>query len=145
MGRILAIDYGSVRVGIAVTDPWQIIATGLATVPAKEVFEFLNDYIKKEPVEAIVVGEPKHMDNTPAQSAEATNKFIELLKQKFPTLPLHRVDERMTSRMAFQAMIDGGMKKKDRRDKGMIDKVSATIILQSFMEMKKNGAVPGKQ
>src|SRR5690348_1317964 len=129
MGRILAIDYGSVRVGIAVSDPGQIIATGLATVPAKEVFEFLNDYIKKEKVEAIVVGEPKHMDNTPAQSAEATNKFIEILNQKFPALPIYRVDERMTSRMAFQAMIDGGMKKKDRRDKGMIDKVSATIIL----------------
>lgn len=145
MARILAMDYGSVRVGIAVTDPRQIIATGLATVPTKEVFDYLNDYMKKENVEAFVVGEPKHMDNTPAQSAEATNKFIEALKQKFPDLPIYSIDERLTSRMAFQAMIDGGMKKKDRQNKGMIDKVSATIILQSYMEMKKGGFMPGKQ
>ncbi len=139
MSRILAIDYGTVRVGIAVTDPGQIIANGLITVPVKEIFEFLSGYMAKEPVESIVVGEPKHMDNTPAQSAGATGKFIDQLKKLFPTLPIYRVDERLTSRMAFQAMIDGGMKKKDRREKGMIDKVSATILLQTFMEMKKNG------
>jgi len=139
MSRILAIDYGSVRIGVAVTDPGQIIANGLTTVPTKEIFDFLTQYMAKEPVESIVVGEPKHMDNTPAQSAEATDKFIENLKKLFPALTIYRVDERLTSRMAFQAMIDGGMKKKDRREKGMIDKVSATILLQTFMEMKKNG------
>lgn len=144
MGRIIAIDYGSVRVGIAVTDPGQIIATGLDTVPEKEVFSFLSDYVKREDVESFVVGDPRHMDNTPAQSAEAVGKFIEKLKQAFPNLPVYTIDERFTSRMAFQAMIDGGMKKKDRRNKGMIDKVSATIILQSFMEMKKGGVIPEK-
>jgi putative Holliday junction resolvase len=142
MGRIMAIDYGSVRVGLAVTDPGQIIATGLPTVPTKEIINFLSGYLTKEKVECIVVGEPKHMDNTPAQNAEATNKFIDILKQKFPDIPLFSVDERLTSKMAFQAMIDGGMKKADRRNKGMIDKVSATIILQYFMEMKKNGTLP---
>jgi putative Holliday junction resolvase len=142
MSRILAIDYGSVRIGVAVSDPGQIIATGLATVANKEIFDFLTDYIKKEKVESIVVGEPKHMDNSPAQSAEGTEKFIEKVIQSFPGLPVYRVDERLTSRMALQAMIDGGMKKKDRRDKGMIDKVSAVIILQLFMEMKKEGKLP---
>jgi len=141
MGRILALDYGSVRVGIAVTDPGQIISTGLTTIPNKELLVFLSDYVKKESVESIVVGEPKHEDNTPSQSAGAVDKFVETLKKKFPGLPIYRVDERYTSRMAFQAMIDGGMKKKDRRDKGMIDKISATIILQTFMEMKKNGFI----
>lgn len=144
MGRIIAVDYGTVRVGIAVTDPGQIIATGLDTVPEKKVFTFLTDYIKKEDVESIVVGDPRHMDNTPAQSAGAVMAFIEKLKQAFPTLPVYTIDERLTSRMAFQAMIDGGMKKKDRRNKGMIDKVSATIILQSFMEMKKSGTIREK-
>lgn len=113
----MAIDYGSVRVGIAVTDPEQIIANGLDTVPTSKIFDFLTDYLKKENVESIVVGEPKHLDNTPAQSAEATEKFIKTLKQKFPSLPLHRIDERFTSRMAFQAMIDGGMKKRTEETK----------------------------
>jgi len=140
----MAIDYGSVRVGIAVTDPGQIIATGLPTIPTKEIINFLSGYLTKEKVECIVVGEPKHLDNTPAQSAEATKKFIEILKQKFPDIPLHSVDERLTSKMAFQAMIDGGMKKADRRNKGMVDQVSATIILQSYMEMKNNGTLPKK-
>jgi putative Holliday junction resolvase len=144
MGRILAIDYGSKRIGVAVTDPQQIIATGLDTIPTDKIFTFLAEYIKKENVESLVVGEPKHMDNTPAQSGEAVKKFIEQLEKKFPGLPIQSVDERFTSRMAFQAMIDGGMKKKDRRDKAMIDKVSATIILQTFMEMKKNGTLPVK-
>lgn len=144
MGRIIALDYGTVRVGIAVTDPGQIIATGLATVPAKEVMAFLTDYIKKEDVESIVVGDPRHLDNTPAQNAKGTKLFIEALKKAFPNLPVYTIDERFTSRMAFQAMIDGGLKKKDRRDKAMIDKVSATIILQSYMEIKKNDILPKK-
>lgn len=142
MSRILAIDYGSVRIGVAVSDPQQIIATGLATVANSEIFIFLADYIKKEKVESIVVGEPKHMDNKPAQSAEGTEKFIKKILTDFPRLPIYRVDERLTSRMAFQAMIDGGMKKKDRQNKGMVDKVSAVLILQLFMEMKKEGKLP---
>jgi len=145
MGRILALDYGTVRVGVAVTDPLQIIANGLDTVPSSKIIDFLKEYVKKENVETIVVGEPKHMDNTPAQNAEATQKFISLLEQTFPGLPIHTIDERLTSKMAFQAMIDGGMKKKDRRNKAMIDKLSATIILQTFMEMQKNGTIKGKQ
>jgi len=140
--RILAIDYGSVRTGIAVTDPQQIIATGLTTVPTREIFTFLANYMAKEKVESIVVGEPKHMDNTPAQSAESTGKFIEQLCSKLPGMPVYRVDERLTSRMAFQSMIDGGLKKKDRQNKATIDMVSAALILQTFMEMKKEGNLP---
>src|SRR6185312_9669528 len=140
--RILAIDYGSVRTGIAVTDPQQIIATGLTTVATKELFSFLTDYIKKEKVESIVVGEPKHMDNNPSQSAPATEKFVDELSAKLPGMPIYRVDERLTSRMAFQSMIDGGLKKKDRQNKATIDMVSAALILQTFMEMKKEGRLP---
>jgi putative Holliday junction resolvase len=140
--RILAIDYGSVRTGIAVTDPEQIISTGLTTVSTPTLLDFLADYLKKEKVEGIVVGEPKHLDNTPAQSAEIVEKFINQLYAKFPGMPVYRVDERFTSRMAFQSMIDGGLKKKDRRNKATIDMVSATLILQSFMEMKKDGRLP---
>jgi putative Holliday junction resolvase len=142
MARILAVDYGSVRVGVAVTDTSQIIATGLPTVPSKEIFGFLTAYLAKEQVESIVVGDPKHLDNTPAQSAPATEEFVKKLKELFPTMPIYRIDERLTSRMAFQAMIDGGLKKNQRKDKGTIDKVSATLILQTFMEMKKNGNLP---
>ena len=140
--RILAIDYGTVRTGIAVTDPGQIIATGLTTVPTTTIFEFLTDYMKKEKVEGIIVGEPKHLNNTPAQSAKAVEKFTEQLGIKFPGLPVYMVDERFTSRMAFQSMIDGGVSKKDRRNKGTIDMVSAALILQTFMEMKKDGRLP---
>jgi len=140
--RVLAIDYGTVRTGIAVTDPQQIIATGLTTVPTKELFDFLTDYVKKEKVESIVIGEPKHMDNTPSQSAGAIEKFTEQLIIKLPGIPVYKVDERLTSRMAFQTMIDGGLKKKDRQNKGTVDMVSAALILQSFMEMKKEGRLP---
>ena len=140
--RILALDYGSVRTGIAVTDPQQIIASGLTTVPTAEVFDFLLKYMQQEKVESIVVGEPKHLDNTPAQSAAGADKFIEQLQSKFPGLPVYRVDERLTSRMAFQSMIDSGLKKKDRQNKGTIDMVSAALILQTFMELKKEGRLP---
>ncbi len=140
--RILAIDYGTVRTGIAVTDPGQIIASGLTTVPTATIFDFLADYMKKEKVEGIVVGEPKHLDNTPAQSAKAVEKFTGQLGIKFPGMPVYMVDERFTSRMAFQSMIDGGVSKKDRRNKGTVDMVSAALILQTFMEMKKDGRLP---
>lgn len=140
--RILAIDYGTVRTGIAVTDPQQIIASGLTTVATKELFDFLTNYLQKEKVESIVIGEPKHMDNTPSQSAGVIEKFTQHLLGKFPGMPVYKVDERLTSRMALQTMIDGGLKKKDRRNKGTVDMVSAALILQSFMEMKKEGRLP---
>jgi len=142
MKRILAIDYGTKRTGIAVTDTEQIIASGLTTINTQEIYKFLNDYLTKEKVECIVVGEPKNMDNTPSESAAAINEFVKKLKTKQPDLLIYRIDERFTSKMAFQAMIAGGVKKMDRRNKGTIDMVSAAIILQSFMEMKKGGNLP---
>ncbi|MGP8215624.1 MAG: Holliday junction resolvase RuvX [Bacteroidia bacterium] len=140
--RILAIDYGTIRTGIAVTDPGQIIATGLTTIATKEIFNFLAGYMEKEKVECIVIGEPKHMDNTPSQSAGAIERFTVQLGNKFRGMLIYKVDERLTSRMAFQTMIDGGLKKKDRQNKSTIDMVSAALILQSFMEMKKEGRLP---
>ena len=136
MARILAIDYGTKRIGIAVTDDLQLIATGLTTVHNKEIFDFLTNYLKTENVECIVVGEPKQMDNTPSQSAEAVELFIKQLKKKMPEMLIERMDERFTSKMALRAMIDGGSKKKGRQNEGTIDKISATIILQSYMESK---------
>jgi len=140
--RILAIDYGSKRTGIAVTDTEQIIASGLTTIETPQVLTFLANYFAKEEVECVVVGNPKNLDNTPAQSAAGVQEFIKRLKNKHPDMPLYMVDERFTSKMAFQAMIDGGLKKKDRRNKATIDMVSAAIILQSFMEIKKGGNLP---
>lgn len=142
MQRILAIDYGTKRTGIAVTDTEQIIASGLTTIETSLIFTFLADYFSKEKIECIVIGDPRHLDNTPAQSATAIQQFIKQLKSKYPHIPVYLVDERFTSKMAFQAMIDGGLKKKDRQNKATIDRVSAAIILQSFMEMKKNGNLP---
>jgi len=137
MGRILAIDYGTKRVGIAVTDPNKIIATGLTTVHSKEVIEFLKQYIAKENVECIVIGEPKRMNNEASEVEKFIAPFVQKLKEMFPQLLIERADERFTSKMAFQSMIDGGLKKKDRQNKETVDMVSATIILQSYMEIKK--------
>ena len=142
MKRILAIDYGSKRTGIAVTDTEQIIASGLTTIETQQIFKFLTDYFTKEKVECLVVGDPKNLNNSPAESAYATYEFIKKLKNKYPEMPIYMVDERFTSKMAFQAMIAGGVKKMDRRNKATIDMVSAAIILQSFMEMKKEGRLP---
>lgn len=136
MGRILAIDYGTKRVGLAVTDPLQMIANGLDTIHSKDVIAFLKDYIARENVDCIVVGEPKRLNNEAAQAEVHIAPFVKKLKKEFPQVPVERFDERFTSKMAFQAMIDGGLKKKDRQDKGMVDKVSATIILQSYMQSK---------
>ena len=133
MGRILAIDYGIKRTGIAVTDPERIIATGLTTVNTPTLLAFLQDYCKKEPVDIFLVGEPKHLDNTPSQSAQIIEPFVQKLAQAFPNIAIQRIDERFTSKLAFQAMIDGGLKKKQRQNKGMIDQVSATIMLQDYM------------
>jgi putative Holliday junction resolvase len=134
MGRILAIDFGTKRTGIAVTDTSKIIATGLATVATHEAIEFLKKYISREEVECIVVGEPKRMNNQPAQAAAATELFIKQLQKHFPTLKIEREDERFTSKLAFQTMIDGGLGKKARQNKELVDTISATIILQSYLE-----------
>ena len=137
MGRILAIDYGLKRTGIAVTDPLRIIATPLDTVSTSELLSFLSLYSKKEPVDEFVVGMPKTLMNQDSAIAPQVRKFVEELKKIFPEKAIHLADERFTSSMAQRAMIEGGMKKKDRQVKGNVDKISATIILQSFMDAKK--------
>ncbi len=133
MGRILAIDYGIKRTGIAVTDPERIIATGLTTVDTPTLLSFLQDYCKKESVDIFLVGEAKHLNNTPSESMRYIEPFVQTLKQTFPDKKIDRIDERFTSKMAFQAMIDGGLKKKQRQNKGLIDQVSATIMLQEYL------------
>lgn len=138
MARIMAIDYGSKRTGIAVTDPLQIIATGLITVHSKDIIDFLKKYMEKEEVSCIVVGEPKRMNNEPSDAARFIEPFVVHLKRSFPGIKVERMDERFTSKMAFQTMIDGGLKKKDRQDKELVDQISATIILQSYMSKNKS-------
>jgi putative Holliday junction resolvase len=134
MGRIMAIDYGTKRVGIAVTDPSRIIATGLKTVHSKDIIPFLKEYFSKEQVDFLVLGKPKKLDNTPSEAAVHVEGFLKLLRKNFPDLKVERVDERFTSKMAFQTMIDSGLKKKARQNKALVDEISATILLQSFME-----------
>lgn len=136
MARILAFDYGTKRIGIAVTDPFQIIATGLATIHPKDIVDFLKKYLQTEQVELFVVGEPKQMDGTASQSAPHIKGFITILKKAFPEVPIERMDERFTSKMASAVIAQSGLKKVDRQNKGMIDTVSATIILQSWMEKR---------
>lgn len=138
MARIMAIDYGSKNVGIAVTDPLQIIATGLTTVHSKDVIDFLKKYMEKEEVVCIVVGEPRQMNNEPSESARFIEPFVMHLKRTFPGIKVERMDERFTSKMAFQTMIDSGLKKKARRDKKLVDEISATIILQSYLHKINN-------
>ncbi len=133
MSRILALDYGEKRIGIAVTDEMKIIASGLATVPTADIFEFLQEYIKKEKVELFLVGEPKQMNNTASESEKYIKPFLSKLAKMFSDIPIIRVDERFTSKMAFQTMIDSGLKKKQRQNKALIDEISATIILQSYL------------
>lgn len=137
MGRIVAIDYGAKRVGIAVTDPLQIIATALETVAAKDVLSYLKTYDQSENIEAFVVGMPKRLDNTATSNTPLVERFVRQLQAQFPEKPIHLIDERFTSKTALQTMIAGGMKKKDRRDKANVDKISAVIILQTFMQSKK--------
>ncbi len=136
MARVLAIDYGKKRTGIAVTDELQIIASGLTTVLTENLFEFLEDYIKKENVETFVIGKPKQMNNLDSESEVLIIPFINKLKTKFPNIPIVRVDERFTSKIAFQTMIDSGLKKKQRQNKALIDQISATIILQTYLDSK---------
>lgn len=136
MARILAIDYGLKSTGLAVTDELQIIASGLTTVNTKELLIFLKDYTYKEQVELFLVGEPKQMDNTASESEALILPFLEKLKKQFPLIPVIRVDERFTSKMAFQTMIDSGLKKNQRKNKALIDEISATLILQSYLYSK---------
>ena len=137
MSRIIAIDYGKKRTGIAVTDILQLIANGLTTVPTTELMDFLLNYVAKEPVERIFVGHPKQMNNEDSENMKRIVPFVNLLKKKLPQIPVELVDERFTSVLAHQAMLDGGLKKKARQDKALVDEISATIILQSYLESKK--------
>lgn len=133
MPRILAIDYGLKRTGLAVTDPLKIIATALTTVESPKLIQFLKDYFQKEEVELIVIGEPKNWDESDTHATPLVKKLVEKLKKEFPKMPLKLVDERYTSKMASNAILEMGIKKKDRRDKSLVDKVAATIILQEYM------------
>ena len=136
MGRILAIDYGTKRTGIAITDELQLIASGLTTVPTKELLDFLKKYIKSETVDLILIGEPTQKDGTASSVEIHIKEFIKSFSETFPKIEIKRVDERYTSKMAFQTMIDSGLKKKQRRNKALIDEISATIILQEYLYNK---------
>nr|AOE07072.1 holliday junction resolvase [uncultured bacterium] len=136
MGRILAFDYGTKRTGIAVTDPLQLIASGLITVETSEILTFLKAYCTDEEVGLFVVGLPKQMNNLPSESEQFIKSFIRNLKRTFPEIPIKREDERFTSKMALQSMIDSGIKKKQRQNKAMVDEISATLILQSYLNRK---------
>jgi len=136
MGRIIAIDYGQKRVGVAVTDIGQMIAGPLDTIHSKDILAWLKNYIAQEEVDCIVVGEPKQMNNQPSESALYIDPFVKLLQKTFPAIRIDRVDERFTSKMASNAILLSGARKKDRQDKSLVDKVSAAIMLQSYLEMK---------
>ncbi|MGI6074419.1 MAG: Holliday junction resolvase RuvX [Fermentimonas sp.] len=137
MARLLSIDYGRKRTGIAVSDPLQIIANGLTTVETSKLLEFLDDYLKKEEVEVVVVGLPKHMSGELSENMKRIEPFVNRFKKLYPEIPVEYYDERFTSKMAQQAMLDGGLKKKARRSKELVDEISATIILQGYMESKR--------
>ncbi|HEX6430004.1 MAG TPA: Holliday junction resolvase RuvX [Niastella sp.] len=133
MARILSIDYGLKRTGLAVTDPLQIIATGLTTVESPKLIPFLKDYFTKEPVELIIMGEPKNWDESDTHATPLVKKAVEKLKKEFPAIPIKMVDERYTSKLASQAMVEMGMKKMQRRNKALIDEIAATIMLQEYL------------
>lgn len=137
MARILSIDYGKKRTGLAVTDPLQIIAGGLVTVVTSGLFDFLRDYVAKEQVERIVIGEPKQSDGSPSENMQRVTRFVNRWRKAFPTIPIELYDERFTSVLAHRAMIEGGLHKKKRQDKALVDEISATIILQSYLESVK--------
>ena len=134
MGRLLAIDYGRKRTGIAVTDTLQLIANGLTTVPTHELLSFILDYVSKEPVERILVGLPKQMNNETSENMQRIEPFVRSLKTRLPDMPVEYVDERFTSVLAHRTMLEAGLKKKDRQNKALVDEISATIILQSYLE-----------
>ena len=134
MGRILSLDIGKKRTGVAATDPLKIIANGITTVPTAQIFDFIKEYEKMNAIELIVIGLPKQMNNEPSEAVKYVEPVINRLKKVFPHIPLKLVDERFTSKIAHQTMLDGGVKKMDRRNKEMVDTISATIILQSYLE-----------
>jgi len=136
MARILAIDYGLKRTGIAVTDPLKIIASGLTTIESPKLISFLKDYFKKEEVELVIIGDPKNWDDSDTHATPLVKKAIEKIKKEFPTMPLKTVDERFTSKMAKDAMIEMGLKKKQRRIKALVDEIAATIMLQEYLESR---------
>lgn len=136
MARILAIDYGIKRTGIAVTDELQIIASGLTTISSETAIAFLKDYFSKENVAKVLIGEPKQMNGQPSESAEIIEKFVAIFQKEFPDMKVERADERFTSKMAFQTMIDSGLKKKQRQNKALIDEIAATIMLQDYLSRK---------
>ncbi len=136
MARIIAIDYGLKRTGIAVTDPLQIIATGLTTIATPDLVPFLKDYFAKEAVEMIIIGEPRNWDDTPTHATPLVEKCIRELNRQFPAMPLQTVDERYTSKMAKDAMLEMGLRKKERRNKALVDEIAATIMLQEFLRTK---------
>ena len=133
MARILSIDYGLKRTGIAVTDPLQIIATGLTTVESRQLIPFLKDYFAREPVELIIIGEPKNLDDSATHATPLVEKFIKALQKNFPGMPVKKVDERYTSKMAKDSMLEMGLKKMQRRNKALVDEIAATILLQEYM------------
>jgi len=137
MARLLSIDYGKKRTGIAVSDPLQIIANGLTTVETTRLFDFLKEYLQREEVSCIVVGLPKQMNNEPSENMMRIEPFVNRLRKLYPHIPVEYFDERFSSKMAHQTMIDGGVKKKDRQNKALVDEISATIILQGYMESKR--------
>lgn len=134
--RILAIDYGAKRTGLAVTDPLQIIASGLTTVSTVELFDFLDNYFQEEGVSKVIIGMPKRLNNELSEIAPQIEKFISDFQQKYPDIPIETLDERFTSKIAFQSMIDSGMKKKQRKNKGLVDEIAATILLQDYLTGK---------
>ena len=136
MAKALGIDYGKKRIGIAISDSLQIIASALTTVNTPDIFVFLDDLLKKQEIDCIVVGEPKNLDGTPTDSTEITEEFVEKLSKKYSQIPIKRIDERFTSKIAKQSILDAGIKKMKRRDKALVDKVSAAIILQSYLDAK---------
>lgn len=137
MARILSIDYGKKRTGIAVTDPLQIIANGLATVSTSELFTFLKDYLSREQVERVIIGRPLQTNGLPSENLQRVEQFVNRWQKEYPSIPMEYVDERFTSVMAHQAMIDGGLRKKARQDKALVDKISATIILEDYLRSRK--------
>jgi putative holliday junction resolvase len=145
MGRIIGIDWGLKRIGLAVTDPLQIFASPLITVSTPEFDDFIRTYLKTEEIDAFVIGYPVQMNNKPSESVIYINPFIKKLKKEYPEKHIYLADERFTSQMALRTMIDGGVKKKDRQDKSMVDKISASIILQSFLDNRSNKTENNKQ
>lgn len=136
MARLLSIDYGKKRTGLAVTDPLQIIAGGLATVSTSELFAFLQDYVRREAVERIVIGEPRQADGSPSENLERVKQFVNRWKRALPDIPIEFYDERFTSVLAHRAMLDGGLRKKARQNKALVDEISATILLQDYMRAR---------